>query len=419
MGTFGNTLIFLILMRRCMRRISSYNYLAVLSITDTFVLYVGLLRIWIGELTGFDAQNQANWMCKLISVVGYTVSDYSVWLIIAVTVERYIAVVWPFKANSMCNRRRAFMVIIGILCILLLINAHFFWTTAINKYPVYNETILRCDGAPGYERLVTDIWSWVDAFIYSFVPFVVILLLNALIIHRVLLAGQARSVMSGNQSGGGKRHALDGGKKLTIMLLTISFSFLLTTLPMNITLIVTAFLYPQAKNDLHLASKLKLLRTVTELLMYTNHSMNFFLYCATGKKFRQQLCLLLCHPKIVGTRAFNHWLSEHSHAISATYKDTHSSKYNPGSTSHHNQAILLQKHGKLSPNLGQSGSIRSVHYRPVRTDVDLSPRPVTGSHILTTSGSINHCDNGGLRNCHEMLPRNCVHEKDSIGSQDL
>ena len=32
-----------------------------------------------------------------------------------------------------------------------------------------------------------------------------------------------------------------------------------------------------------------LARTVTELLMYANHSINFFLYCATGQKFRQQV----------------------------------------------------------------------------------------------------------------------------------
>ena len=30
-------------------------------------------------------------------------------------------------------------------------------------------------------------------------------------------------------------------------------------------------------------------KAVTELLMYANHALNFFLYCATGRKFRQQV----------------------------------------------------------------------------------------------------------------------------------
>jgi len=28
--------------------------------------------------------------------------------------------------------------------------------------------------------------------------------------------------------------------------------------------------------------------------MYSNHAVNFFLYCAAGQRFRRQLCTLLC-----------------------------------------------------------------------------------------------------------------------------
>lgn len=43
----------------------------------------------------------------------------------------------------------------------------------------------------------------------------------------------------------------------------------------------------------HGMAQFKLVTTITELLMYTNHSINFFLYCATGNKFRQQIFDLL------------------------------------------------------------------------------------------------------------------------------
>jgi len=51
-----------------------------------------------------------------------------------------------------------------------------------------------------------------------------------------------------------------------------------------------------------LAAKLILVRTVCELLMYVNHSINFFLYCATGQKFRRQLCALWRSPQRHVTR---------------------------------------------------------------------------------------------------------------------
>ncbi|XP_055955440.1 uncharacterized protein LOC130012150 [Patella vulgata] len=84
-----------------MLKVSTYFYLASLAIADSLVLYIGLLRIWINELTGIDAMDLTNWLCKLTCVFGYFSSDFSVWLIIAVTVERFIVVCFPFKANGM------------------------------------------------------------------------------------------------------------------------------------------------------------------------------------------------------------------------------------------------------------------------------------------------------------------------------
>lgn len=300
LGTVGNILSFIILMRRSMRKFSTYIYLAILSITDTLVLYIGLLRLWIGELNGFDVKNQADWICKLISVAGYTVSDYSVWLIIAVTVERYVAVCYPLHASMMCNLRRAITVMTSLLIILFFINSHFFWTVHIKQYKIQDEIIYNCEGAPKYVRLVDDVWPWVDAILYSFLPFVIIMVLNGLIIRQVVRARRSRDGLQSTQPDH-RRRARESSIKLTIMLLTISFAFLLTTLPMNISLIISAF-YHNYLNDLHFLSRFKLARTITELLMYVNHSMNFFLYCATGQKFRHNLLLMLCHRFGYNTR---------------------------------------------------------------------------------------------------------------------
>ena len=84
--------------------------------------------------------------------------------------------------------------------------------------------------------------------------------------------------------------------RLTVMLLTISFAFLLTTLPLLIANISAEFLH-NIKRDMEQLSKFTLVRSITEMLMYINHSMNFFLYCATGQKFRHQLIWLVCYSK--------------------------------------------------------------------------------------------------------------------------
>lgn len=108
LGTFGNIFSFLILKRKAMLKFSTYFYLMVLALADTLVLYVGLLRLWIAELTGYELMAQADWICKLTCVVSYTVSDFSVWLIIAVTVERYVAP--PGASPFVSGRTRAYPV---------------------------------------------------------------------------------------------------------------------------------------------------------------------------------------------------------------------------------------------------------------------------------------------------------------------
>ena len=312
LGTFGNVFSFIILRRRAMVKVSSYHYLASLAVADTLVLYIGLLRLWLGELTGSDFHDSSDWVCKLTVSFGYTASDLSVWLIIAVTVERYIVVCFPLKASSMINTSRAKKVIIFLVLVMFAINLHFLWTVEIVDRKMDSKNVSNCEAAPHHEQLVNDVWPWVDACIYSFVPFIVILVLNILIICEVVEARNHRRQMQntpehhyhqqttrlrdGDHSSSRascRRSCGPGeGTKLTIMLLTVSFTFLLTTLPMNVSLIVTAF-WQQYQNTLRQIAQFKLAKTVAELLMYVNHSINFFLYCATGHKFRQQIVHLL------------------------------------------------------------------------------------------------------------------------------
>lgn len=314
-GIVGNLLSFTVLARKRMRRVSTYTYLAVLSVADTFVLTIGLLMLWFGQLTGKDVRARYAWSCKLLNVFSYTASDFSVWLIIAVTVERFIAVCYPLQAASMCTHRTAMRVVIGIFALVLGFNLNFIWTTNLQLIAIdvdYN-AIYQCSAADGFDVFVNKVWPWIDAVLYSSLPFGIILLLNALIIRRVIQARRSRNhgLASGRRStdrvglrrrAGGNSVAVGGSKTaggetnttLSLMLLTITCAFLVMTLPMNVMLIAAAFWKDLSGDTFHRRAKFHLAKTVSELLMYVNHSINFFLYCGTGQKFRQELCALLC-----------------------------------------------------------------------------------------------------------------------------
>jgi len=100
------------------------------------------------------------------------------------------------------------------------------------------------------------------------------------------------------------------------LLLAVSFTFLAATLPRCATLIATEFikrsLAETAANadnpalyQARIYGAVQLALAATDLLMYANHAVNFFLYCATGQKFRLQLCavlfIVLRQPQLAAT----------------------------------------------------------------------------------------------------------------------
>ncbi|KAL8582770.1 hypothetical protein ACOMHN_021882 [Nucella lapillus] len=375
-GTLGNVFSFIILRRRAMAKVSSYLYLASLAVADSLVLYIGLLRLWMGEVTGTDFHYATDWLCKLTISFGYMASDLSVWLIIAVTVERYIVVCFPLKASTMINTTRAKKVIAFLVLLMFTINLHFFWTVEIVERPVDGRNVGNCEAAPFHQPLVNGVWPWVDACIYSFVPFIVILVLNILIIYEVVDARRQRQHMQNTPTHHHHHHLHHStrvrqgdlcsvtrttrrsggpceGTKLTIMLLTVSFTFLLTTLPMNVSLIVTAFWRHQ--HSLRHTTQLKLASTVAELLMYINHSINFFLYCATGHKFRQQIVLLLsCRNDSSSTP----WTSVHTEETKMTRNGNH---HNRTPQQHQLMAKVGEGEGEDSTSInGETIPLRAV-----------------------------------------------------------
>ena len=76
------------------------------------------------------------WSCKVSTTTLFTVSDYTVWLIIAVTVERYVVVCHALSARTVCRRWRAVAVIAVLLVTLIALNLHFFWTVELSYIPV-------------------------------------------------------------------------------------------------------------------------------------------------------------------------------------------------------------------------------------------------------------------------------------------
>lgn len=288
-GTTGNALSFLV-MKRHASRIPMYSYLCVLSVLDLLVLYVGLLRLWVAQLWDVDPRNASNWMCKLVVFLGYVCSDASVWTIVTVTVERFFAICKPFYLRSVFTSKRFTKLwLFAPIVVFSAVNCHFFFTVQLRT--VHNVSL--CYSVDSYDFLVHKTWPWIDAALYSFVPTIIISVLNAKIVLQFIRAKKRRKLLKTHEhisddSTKRRNNGKTSNRKFTVMMLMVSMSFLVTTLPNNTVLIITAVWNDYGTSAENIAL-FTLIKTITELLMYTNHAINFFLYCASGRKFRTQL----------------------------------------------------------------------------------------------------------------------------------
>ncbi|SPP77343.1 blast:Thyrotropin-releasing hormone receptor, partial [Drosophila guanche] len=171
-GSIGNILSVFVFFKTKLRKLSSSFYLAALAVSDTCFLG-GLFAQWLNFLN-VDIYNR-NYFCQFFTFFSYLASFCSVWFVVAFTVERFIAVIYPLKRQTMCTVRRAKIV---LSCLTLAGCLHCLPYILIAK-PVFiaklNATI--CDLNTEYKEQLALFNYWDSIVVYA-VPFTTIAVLN-------------------------------------------------------------------------------------------------------------------------------------------------------------------------------------------------------------------------------------------------
>jgi hypothetical protein len=109
------------------------------------------------------------------------------------TFERYIAVSQPLRASQLCTIKRARYMLLLVLTTFFLINSHFLWTFHLS--PTDSHCI-----PLNTQSLFIRYFAWIDSFKYSFCPFTLLITLNILIIKSLLNARHANKYLQQQSS---------------------------------------------------------------------------------------------------------------------------------------------------------------------------------------------------------------------------
>ena len=274
-----NTLLFLTMQNKRMKKTRASLFLSVMAISDVSVLLfkciASLLKIYKVKVYYF---------CILIqNVIPDVTALTSYWLILIITFERFVAVSNPLEVRIIFSKKRSkFIIASTIVFFAILTNNQVFCLKYGEMQPQFclikglqNETCFY------YLRTV---YPWIKSALVCWIPSLIGIILNSLIILKLYKASKLREKMSRQK----KRLESSAGVKffkenqITIMLCTISISSVILTLPFSVFELLRKMNVNMKSINVRVAQRAVLLPL--DILHTTN-----FIFCLSGKKFRDSL----------------------------------------------------------------------------------------------------------------------------------
>ena len=130
-GLIGNTLSFLVMIKSNNRKISTCIFMAAISINDN-VMMVLVLYTWLTTYKQVYIMNSIE--CKLLAFFVLLILQNSTYQVVAMTIDKYIAIKWPHKASTKSEPERARKTSIMIfICVFIYNIPHLFLSNLVGN----------------------------------------------------------------------------------------------------------------------------------------------------------------------------------------------------------------------------------------------------------------------------------------------
>ena len=280
LGLVGNILSFLVMIRPKNRKVSTCVYMAAISINDNILLSFDI-HVWF--VIAVHKRKWHEWECKSNTYFAYLCLQTATYLVLAMTIDKYIAIQWPHKSAWYSSPRRAKIIVSTVIISVAMYNLPHFFITAVVAGNCY-----------GYSAkgILTKVYSWFTIVINAFIPFTLLIHMNYVTVKTVR---NSRKMFRNNIKTTGidarEKSMKSAENQLTTMLLLVTTLFSILLLPTYIRFIYAAFVSSDTPSKYAMSI---FIFEISYKLYVTNSGINFFLYCISGKKFRNDLKEILC-----------------------------------------------------------------------------------------------------------------------------
>ncbi|XP_059498805.1 probable G-protein coupled receptor 139 [Stegostoma tigrinum] len=293
-GVPANLLAIVILSRRkCGLSTCTTRYLVAMALADFTVIMISAVLWYISFYYFPGTFLDIAPVCSLKTVLASATTDCSVWFTVAFSFDRFVAICCQKLKMKYCTGKTAALVL-TVTCILLCLrNIPYYFT--FEPLMIIDNVPWLCTVKPSYYSDPGWVgFDWFDRILTPFLPFTLILLINALTVQHILVTSRVRKGLRGQSNGKNPRDTeMESRRKSVILLFTISGSFIVLW-----SVYVIEFLYSKIKGtspeDYTLSEFI--FQQIGWMLLNLNCGINTFIYGLTQSKFREQIENTLRYP---------------------------------------------------------------------------------------------------------------------------
>ena len=290
-GILGNILSFLVMIKPNNRKVSTCIYMAALSINDNILMLIAF-DTWL--VTSLQLYGRHPIECKTKVFVALMSLQNSTFQVLAMTIDKYIAIKWPHKAATYSTPKRAKNIVMTIWVFVIIYNIpHTFLTGVIERSCIAYSIV----------GVIAKIYSWLTFVINAIIPFTLLIYMNYVIVKTVR---GSRKMFVNKDKPNPEEASQDVNKQLetrrqktmksaesqlTKMLLLVTTLFVILLFPTYARYIYQSFV---KRNTPHKYVSSKLFYEISLALYGTNSGINFSLYFISGRKFRNDVKEIIC-----------------------------------------------------------------------------------------------------------------------------
>lgn len=279
MGILFNFLLFTYFqLSRSFKNTSMRHYFSVISITDSFRLTEWLVAFLVDKkLIYLNNLNCARYLFVIL-----TSGHISIWLLVFLSIERYIILQFPFHGKRIFTTSNSLRMMCVVILLLILFDSPYLISDMIqNTYVDYQLHLFMCITNSKF-----NVYMFANNILgYALIPFFLLLVFNGLLIS--LLARQKSQFLNVIQSGSSINAKRERQfKETTFLLIVVTFFLVVTVAPRYIAqMIFTITKYTNI-------DKVTVSKCLIILEMF-NFTFNFIFYIICSKTSRKELHLIV------------------------------------------------------------------------------------------------------------------------------